>query len=40
MQEVFSKLVTLINGLVIVKGATEYQTLINSINEEIKRVRN
>lgn len=39
MQETFAKLVTLINGLFVVKGATDYQALVNSFNEEIKRVR-
>lgn len=38
MQVTFSKLVTLINGLVVVKGADAYQNLVNSINEEVKKV--
>ncbi|MDO4783134.1 MAG: DUF6261 family protein [Capnocytophaga felis] len=40
MQEIFTKLVTLINGLIVVKGIAGYETLVNSINEEVKRVRN
>ncbi|GIZ14992.1 DUF6261 family protein [Capnocytophaga catalasegens] len=39
MQATFSKLVTLINGLVVVKGVSAYQNLVNSINQEIKRVQ-
>ncbi|CEN39495.1 MULTISPECIES: DUF6261 family protein [Capnocytophaga] len=38
MQTTFTKLITLINGLTIVKGIQAYQNLVNSINEEIKKV--
>ena len=38
MQDVFTKLVTAINGLSLVKVENKFTSLINSINEEVKRV--
>ncbi|MDO4880156.1 MAG: DUF6261 family protein [Capnocytophaga sp.] len=38
MQDIFSKLVTAINGLSLVKEREKYLPLINSISEEVKRV--
>lgn len=38
MQDVFTKLVTVINGLSLVKVENKFTSLINSINEEVKRV--
>lgn len=38
MQEAFDNLVRAINGLSLVNGKEKYQTLANSINEEVKKV--
>ena len=38
MQDVVTKLVTAINGLSLVKVENKFTSLINSINEEVKRV--